>query len=73
MPYTPLSLAFVWLVGLAIVGLSASGLFSGGGVAVLVLVALTVPALLLRLAPTLRPATVQRGRRADADKAVFRP
>ena len=49
MPYTYWSLTLVWLIGLAIVVLCATGLVTGVGVVLLVIVALIMPTLLLRV------------------------
>ena len=48
MPYTYKSLAFAWLIILALFAASASGLVQGGWFVLLVAVAIVVPALVLR-------------------------
>ena len=48
MPFTYTSLAFVWLITLALLGLTASGVVAGSWLLLLVLVALAMPALILR-------------------------
>jgi hypothetical protein len=47
-PYTYKSLALVWLITLGLLGLTASGVVAGSSLLLCVLVALAMPALLLR-------------------------
>jgi hypothetical protein len=47
-PYTYRSLAFVWLIMLGLLGLTASGMVAGSWLLLLVVVALALPALILR-------------------------
>jgi hypothetical protein len=48
MPYTHKSLAFVWLIALGLLALSASGVVAGPWLLLLLAVALATPALVLR-------------------------
>ncbi len=48
MPYTRMSLAIVWLLVAALVGVSMAGMAPGFGLVLLVVTALVAPALLLR-------------------------
>ena len=48
MPFTSKSLAFVWLINLGLLGLTASGVVAGTWLLLIVLVALAMPALILR-------------------------
>ena len=48
MPYTYKSLAFVWLITLGLLGLTAAGVVAGSWLLLFVLVALTTPAVILR-------------------------
>lgn len=48
MPHTRMTLVIVWLLVAALTGLSATGIGTGSGLALLVLAALATPALFLR-------------------------
>ena len=48
MSYTYKSLAFVWLITLGLFGLTASGVVAGPWLLLCILLALTMPALILR-------------------------